>query len=246
MAVIAYEAEATIARVLDRLPATVAGAAPEVLVSDDASTDGTAPAARAWAERHPEVRLRVVRQDENLGYGGNQKAGLRWAMAEGLDAVALVHGDGQYPPEHLDALVAPIAEGRADGVSGSRMLDRGGARRGGMPLNRRIGNRALSGLQNLLTGTHLSEWHSGFRAYRVASLEEVGLDGLTDGFDLDTELTLRLLAGGGRMAEIAIPTHYGDEVSRIRTFRTGVRIIGHTLRFRRERRRARVRARARA
>jgi glycosyltransferase involved in cell wall biosynthesis len=229
--VIAYQAESTIEEVLHRLPDDVGGGPPAVLVSDDASTDRTAELARCWAETRP-GQVAVVRQPRNLGYGGNQLAGYTWAIEIGVGAVACVHGDAQYPPEALPELVAPLLAGEADAVFGSRMIDRGGARRGGMPLTRRVGNRVLSGAQNLLTGERLSEWHSGLRAYRCDLLAEVGLDGLPNGFDFDTAITLRLIEHHARLAEVPIPTRYAGEVSYIDPWSTGLRILGHTVRHR--------------
>lgn len=231
--VIAYEAASTIRSVLERTPTTLGGASYDLVVADDASRDDTAEQARDWVTASGRGGVHVLRRERNLGYGGNQVAGFRAAIERGSQAVAVLHGDGQYPPERLEELVAPILAGRADAVFGSRMIDHGAARRGGMPLDRFVGNRALSALQNRLTGARLTEWHSGLRAYRVSTLADIGLDALPAGFDFDTAITLRLLAAGARLAEIPIPTHYGDEVSHIDPYRTGLRILHRTLRQRR-------------
>jgi glycosyltransferase involved in cell wall biosynthesis len=223
--------------VLDRLPTTVHGRPPQVLVADDASTDDTAERAARWRDRHPERDIEVVRRPANLGYGGNQKACFGWALAADVDVVVLLHADGQYPPERVEDLVAAIVAAQADAGFGSRMLEPGSARAGGMPLTRFVGNKALSRVQNWLTGARLSEWHSGFRAYTTDVLRQVDLDRLPDGFDVDTAMTVLLLGQQARLVEIAIPTHYGDELSRIRLIRTGTRMLGHALRFRLDRRR---------
>ena len=80
-----------------------------------------------------------------------------------------------------------------DAVFGSRMLDPGGARRGGMPLYKYVGNRILTRTQNVIAGVRLSEWHSGYRAYRVSALADLPFVGNSDGFDFDTEIILQLL-----------------------------------------------------
>ena len=133
-----------------------------------------------------------MRQPRNLGYGGNQKSGYRWAIDHGLDVVVLLHGDGQYAPEVIEDLVAPLVEGSADAVFGSRMLTKGAARAGGMPLYKFVGNRILTTVQNALVGLRLSEWHSGYRAYRVDALADIPFDSYSDGFDFDTEIILGL------------------------------------------------------
>lgn len=220
--VVAYEAAAFIERLLDRIPDEVAGLVPTVLVADDASTDDTVDRAEAWAAAHPDRRVVVLRRPTNLGYGGNQRACYAWAATEGYDLVALVHGDEQYPPERLGLLVEPLmaAEGRA--VFGSRMIEPGAARRGGMPLDRYLGNRVLSWWLNRCNGTDLSEWFSGFRAYRVDTLQEAALDDLPPGFDFDTAIMMRLLSQGVEILEVPMPTRYADEISRVPLVRTGV------------------------
>lgn len=225
--VVAYEAAATIEDLLDRIPDTIAGRSPTVLVSDDASDDNTFELCQKWAARNPQFEAAVVRQEVNLGYGGNQKAMYRWADERGVDVAILLHGDGQYPPEMSTDLVQPLVDGEADVVHGSRMLLPGGARRGRMPLDRRIGNRVLSRAFNALSGADLSEWFSGYRAYRVPVLMQVDLAELPDGFDFDTAITLRLIENGNRIAEVAIPTHYGDEISRVPLLRTGLSGLAH-------------------
>lgn len=214
--VAAYEAQDTLPGVLARIPPTLFDRFDcEVLVSDDASTDGTLEVARDYARRHPEVPLAARRNDANRGYGGNQKLGYRHAMRHRFDWVALLHGDGQYAPECLPELLAPLVAGEADAVLGSRMLEPEGALRGGMPLYKFAGNRVLTGLQNRLLGSRLSEFHSGYRAYRVAALAELPLELDTDGFHFDTEILLQLMQAGRRIREVPVPTHYGGEVCRV-------------------------------
>lgn len=232
--VVAYEAQDTIAEVLGRMPTTVTGVTPRVLVADDASLDDTAALAHAWqADIDPTgARVEVVRRARNLGYGGNQKAGYRWAIDRGTDVVALLHGDAQYRPELIESLVGPIVAGHADAVIGSRMSTPGGARAGGMPWMRRAGNRVLSVAQNRLTGESFTEWHSGMRAYRTSALATLELDRLPDGFDFDTALMLELLGAGATWTEVPIPTRYGEERSRVQLFRFGLQVLRRTVAYR--------------
>ena len=135
-----------------------------------------------------------LRHPQNVGYGGNQKAGYTYAVDHGWDVVVMLHGDGQYAPEVMQDLVSPIVRGEADAVFGSRMMIKGGARQGGMPLYKYIGNRVLTTSQNAITGLRLSEWHSGYRAYRVSALAALPYVGNSNGFDFDTEIILQLYA----------------------------------------------------
>jgi glycosyltransferase involved in cell wall biosynthesis/cyclopropane fatty-acyl-phospholipid synthase-like methyltransferase len=209
--VVAYNASATLARTLSRLPESFAADVASVLVCDDASSDDTYDVGLAFASQSS-LPLTVIRHERNLGYGGNQKAGYAWAIEHGLDIVVLLHGDGQYAPECIEDIVEPLRSGAADAVFGSRMMERGAALRGGMPRYKYVGNRILTTVQNGLTGLRLSEWHSGYRAYRVDALADLDLASLSDGFDFDTEIILGLARLEKRILEVPIPTYYGDEI----------------------------------
>jgi glycosyltransferase involved in cell wall biosynthesis len=236
--VVAYNAESTLERVLDRIPAAFAARLDTVLVFDDASHDNTYEVGRHYREVHPEMPLVVERHPSNLGYGGNQKAGYRWCIEHGADIVVLLHGDAQYAPEELARMVAPIEAGEAELVMGSRMLRRGGALRGGMPLYKFVGNKILTFAQNRLTGVRLSEWHSGYRAFRVSALASVPFESNSDVFDFDTQIILQFIGAGHRIVEVDIPTFYGDEISYVNGLVYAKDIMRHTLRHRRGRRQA--------
>ncbi len=229
--VIAYYAEDSLEQVLDRIPRRIFDDFDcEILVVDDASNDRTFEIGQAYRRKHPELKMTVLRNAFNQGYGGNQKVGYAYAAQEGYDYVAMVHGDGQYAPEELPRLMAPLVEGRADAVFGSRMLDRFGALRGGMPLYKYVGNKILTRGQNLLLGTSLSEFHSGYRVYRVATLERTQYLLNTNDFHFDTEIILQLLNLGASIVELPIPTYYGDEISRVNGMRYAKDVMLATLR----------------
>jgi glycosyltransferase involved in cell wall biosynthesis len=230
--VLAYNADQTITSVLDRIPASFREEVAEVLVLDDASSDHTVQVAETYLEAHPELPLTVLRQPRNLGYGGNQKSGYRYAADHGWDVVVMLHGDGQYAPEALGDMVAPIVAGDADAVFGSRMMAGSGALRGGMPLYKFAGNRILTMIQNRLTDMDLTEWHSGYRAYRVSTLTDLPLDANSDAFDFDTEIILQLHTVGARIVEIPIPTFYGDEICYLNGIAYARDIMVHTVRYR--------------
>ena len=211
--VIAYHAEKTLESVLERIPTSVFERYRcEVLVVDDASKDNTFGIGKAWKEAHPDIPVTVLKNEYNQGYGGNQKVGYTYAINEGFDYVAMVHGDGQYAPEELPRLVEPLVKGEADAVFGSRMLVPGAARKGGMPLYKYLGNRVLTRFQNTLLGSNLSEFHSGYRVYRVAALKRVSFLLNSDEFHFDSEIIVQFLNAKLRIVELPIPTYYGDEI----------------------------------
>ena len=228
--VVAYNAEDTLHLVLDRIPTEFAQRVSVVLVCDDASTDSTHSQALKY-QQGSKLPLNIVRHAANLGYGGNQKFGYRWAIDNGVDIVVLLHGDGQYAPEELSRMVQPIVDNNADVVFGSRMIQRSKALKGGMPLYKFVGNIFLTSTQNLLTGVRLSEWHTGYRAYRVSSLQGVSFENNSNYFDFDTQIILQMIGSRQRITEIQIPTFYGDEISRVNTIKYGLQILGHTIRY---------------
>ncbi len=190
----------------------------EALVIDDSSPDDTFQTGLEYVSRHQHdsgLKITVLRNPENQRYGGNQKLGYRYAIEHGFDFVALVHGDGQYAPECLPDLLAPLIAGEAEAVFGSRMMNRGGAREGGMPLYKLLGNKVLTRFQNALLGSQLTEFHSGYRLYSVRALQRVPFECNTNEFHFDTEIIIQFVLAGMRIKELPIPTYYGDEVCRV-------------------------------
>jgi glycosyltransferase involved in cell wall biosynthesis len=229
--IVAYNAQQTLTRVLDRIPVDFIKQIDAILVCDDASTDDTHKVGLSYQSKS-QLPLTIVRHEINLGYGGNQKTGYQWALEKNLDLVVLLHGDGQYAPEYLPQMVEPIVSGRADVVFGSRMITQGGARQGGMPLYKFVGNKILTTLQNRLAKVSLTEWHSGYRAYSVASLRKINFLKNSDYFDFDSQIILQMIGARQRIVEIEIPTFYGDEISRVNGIKYGIKILIHTLKFR--------------
>ena len=230
--VVAYNAESTLRATLDRVPVDFRERIAEVIVLDDASRDGTFVQGRAWAEGPGTPSTLVVRHTKNLGYGGNQKAGYKLALDRGLDIVVLLHGDGQYAPEFLPDIVAPLERGECDAVMGSRMMEKGAARRGGMPLYKLIGNRILTRAENALLGADLTEFHSGYRAYSASALRDIPFEHNSDGFDFDTQIIVQLLHAGKRIVEIPVPTYYGDEICYVNGMRYARDVIRDVLEYR--------------
>jgi glycosyltransferase involved in cell wall biosynthesis len=231
--VVAYNAASTLAKVLDRIPHDFIPRITQILICDDASDDETYLVGLGYKQVDGRrLPLEVLRNPLNLGYGGNQKMGYGWAIEHELDIVVLLHADGQYAPELLPEIVAPLERGDADAVFGSRMLTPGGARKGGMPIYKLIGNKVLSTIENRLAGAELSEWHSGYRAYSVAALRDVPFRANADGYHFDTQIIIQFHEAGKRIMEIPIPTYYGDEISYVNGPRYAVDIVKDVIRYR--------------
>lgn len=230
--VVAYNAETTLEKTLDRIPEDFRSRVDEILILDDASHDATFTAGCRWSQAEGMPRTVVMRHTKNLGYGGNQKAGYALAAAHGLDIIVLLHGDGQYAPELLPDMVAPIERGECEAVFGSRMMKSGGALKGGMPMYKWLGNRILTRLENGLLGSKLTEFHSGYRAYSVEALKKLPVDRNTDAFDFDTQIIVQLLNAGMRIKEIPVPTYYGDEICYVNGMKYAKDVVKDVLEYR--------------
>jgi glycosyltransferase involved in cell wall biosynthesis len=213
--IVAYNAQSTIEKVLTRIPPSLHCDNVEVLIIDDSSQDDTFGNGLRYQQRNSGFKITVLRTPENQGYGGNQKLGYRYAIDNGFDIVALVHGDGQYAPEKLPELLAPLVADEADAVFGSRMIDKKAARQGGMPAYKWIGNQILTAFQNRMLATRLSEFHSGYRLYSTAALAQVPFEKNTNEFHFDTEIIVQFVMKKLRIAELPIPTYYGDEICHV-------------------------------
>ncbi len=226
--IVCYNAEQSIESVLDRIPKDIwenKSFSTEILIIDDQSPDQTFYTAENYSRRYPEWNLTVLYNPKNQGYGGNQKIGYFYAIKKDFDAVVLLHGDGQYAPEYLGRMIQPILDGQADAVFGSRMVHRLDALKGRMPLYKWFGNQILTFIQNHIMKSHLSEFHTGYRAYSVATLKSIPFQYNSNYFDFDTDIIIQLIDTGNRIKEIPVPTFYGDEVSRVNGIKYAMQII---------------------
>ncbi len=220
----AYEAAATLPAVVTTLRAQAA--LDEILCVDDGSADGTAAVAAA-------LGIPTLVHPTNRGYGANQKTCYRAALDRGADIVVMVHPDGQYDPRLATALAGLVASGCYDAVLGSRIT--GHALAGGMPLYKYVANRVLTALENLALGLKLSEYHSGYRAYRADLLQAIPWQRLSDDFVFDNQILAQIRWAGFRLGEISCPTHYGPEshsISFRRAWRYGWGVVATALTYR--------------
>jgi glycosyltransferase involved in cell wall biosynthesis len=176
-----------------------------VIVVDDGSSDETAAIAR-------ELGLELFVHNQNYGYGANQKTCYREALKAGAEIIVMVHPDYQYDPSLLPVVIRPIQDGSADVVLGSRLLG-GHVLKQGMPWWKYIANRFLTGLENVVFGLKLAEYHTGYRAFRRQALESVNLEMNSDNFIFDQEIMAQLMGTSARIAEVPVPTRYFPQAS---------------------------------
>ena len=224
----AYTAARTLEQTYREIPLDIVD---EVVLVDDGSADDTLAVARRLGIHH------VIGHDENRGYGGNQKTCYDTALRLGAEIVVMLHPDYQYTPKLVRAMVSVLGEDVYDLVLGSRILGNG-ARQGGMPLYKYVANRALTAFENIVIGQKLSEYHSGFRAYRRRVLETIPYAGNSDDFVFDNQLLVQAHAFGFRIAELTCPTRYFAEASSInfrRSLRYGILCCATAVQYRLDR-----------
>lgn len=213
--IVVYNHEKFIEKVLNRIDENLTNKFDvEILINDDSSTDNTFEVIKSYVDNNNKpFKYTILSNPINQGYGGNQKIGFQYAIKNNFDYVALVHGDGQYAPEYLEKLVEPLVSEEIDFVWGSRMINKNGALKGGMPLYKLIGNKILTFYQNFLFNTSFSEYHSGYRVYSVNALKKIPFNLNANDHSFDNEIITQFLIAKKKIKEIAIPTYYGDEIS---------------------------------
>ena len=229
----AYNAAKTLERTYRDIPHDMIS---KIILVDDVSKDDTVAVAR-------QLGLDVIIHRQNLGYGGNQKTCYDAALEAGADAVVMLHPDYQYDATRIPELVEPILDGTKDLMLGSRFL--GDPLAGGMPRWKYVSNRFLTGTENLAFGLHLSEYHTGFRAYSRHLLETIPYRLNSNDFVFDQELVSQAVACQMRIGEIAVPTRYFEEASSVNfrrscvyglsTLKVVLRFLLHRMRLRRSR-----------
>ena len=205
----AYNATLTLEKTVRDLPDMV----DEIILVDDASHDATAARAR-------ELGLFVFEHATNSGYGANQKTCYRLALEHGADIIVMIHPDYQYDPKSVKYLAAFIGDDYYDVMLGTRIRSRREALSGGMPHYKYFANRALSILENLVSGQNLSEWHTGLRAYKRTVLENVDWLKNSNDFVFDSEMLFKIVAKKYRIGEVPVPVRYFPEASSINFWRS--------------------------
>jgi glycosyltransferase involved in cell wall biosynthesis len=201
----AYNAARTLTATYQNIPSEVVD---QVLLVDDASKDETVKIAL-------DFHLKVIRHPHNVGYGGNQKTCYMEALRHRADIVIMLHPDGQYDPSFIPEIIKPIQQNKADMVLGSRLLLKGAALKGKMPIYKFIANRILTTIENFILGQKLSEMHTGYRAYSRSFLEKIPFLRNSNDFVFDSQMIAQAVAFGMRISEVPVTTKYFKEASSV-------------------------------
>jgi len=211
-----YNSSSTLEKTYLEIPL---GIVDEVVLVEDGGYDNTIELAKSLGIKH------IYRHKRNRGYGANQKTCYKVALDLGADIVIMLHPDYQYTPRLIPVMAHMIASGLYPVVLGSRILGNG-ALRGGMPLHKYIANRFLTFFQNILIGSKLSEFHTGYRAYSRQALESIPFTLNSDDFIFDNEVLSQLIYKGFDIAEITCPTRYDSDSSSINLYRSIIYGLG--------------------
>jgi glycosyltransferase involved in cell wall biosynthesis len=215
----AYNAGQTLRKTYNEIPFDIVD---EVILTDDRSTDDTVAVAKELGVDH------IIIHDANKGYGGNQKTCYNKALEVGADIIIMLHPDYQYTPLLIPSMTYLMSNDVFPVVIASRILGKG-ALKGGMPLYKYVANRFLTLSQNLLMNQKLSEYHTGYRAYKREVLENIDYNSYSDDFIFDNQFLAEILYQGYEVAEITCPTKYFEEASSINFMRSsqyGIGVLG--------------------
>ena len=219
----AYNAEKTLENTYNEIPFDIVD---KVLMVDDHSIDNTVALAK-------KIGIETIVHDKNYGYGRNQKTCYTASMENGADIVIMVHPDYQYTPKLISAMASMIAYDVYDVVLGSRIIG-GKSLSGGMPVYKYIANRLLTSFQNILLGSKLSEFHTGYRAFSSRVLRDLPLEVNSDDFVFDNEMLAQILFFNFSIGEISCPTRYFEDASSInlrRSIKYGLGVISTSVRY---------------
>ena len=227
----AYNVEKKITKVLNKIPKIVFNKYnAKILVIEDNSSDKTLSVIKKVIKKKGDkIKIYLIVNKKNKGYGGVQKIAFNYAIKKNFKYVVMLHGDNQYPANKILLLIKPLLTNKYDAVFGSRMINSINALKGGMPVYKYLGNRALTFFQNLVLSSNLSEFHSGYRSYKVSSLKKTKFKSNTNDFHFDTEIIIQFLKNNLKIKEIAMSTHYGDEISHLKSIPYGLNIVRSTL-----------------
>jgi glycosyltransferase involved in cell wall biosynthesis len=190
-----YNEAQTIAEVVNRIrEVELGGVEKEIIIANDGSSDGTQRAIDE-SEWRNDGRVQVHENPINLGKGAAVRLGLRYATG---DVILIQDADLELDPKEYGALLAALAESRADVVYGSRFL----TKKSGIPRRTRAANRFLTLVTNLLFGGSLTDMETGYKVFRREALAGIRLRCV--GFDFEPEVTAKLLLAGRRIVEIPI------------------------------------------
>lgn len=220
----AYNCAKTLKNTISDIPNDIVD---EILLVDDFSKDDTCEVAHQLGIKY------VVKHSKNLGYGANQKTCYNYALSLGADIIIMLHPDYQYDPKLIPLIIDKFKNG-ASVVFASRMINGHEAIKRGMPIYKYIFNRTLTKFQNLVFKKKLSEYHTGYRAFKNDVLKSIEYNNFSNDFIFDNQIIIKLFEKGFTIDEIYCPAKYEDTSSSInfvRSMKYGFGVIFYTIKY---------------
>jgi len=224
----AYNVEKKIYSVVKRIPKEIFKDKVTILIINDFSNDNTSQEIEKIKSNFY-YEFALINNRKQMGYGGTQKIAFDFAIENNFEILIMVHGDGQYAPEEIPNFIKEYDDEKLMAVFGSRMINYKDAIKGGMPIYKFIGNIILTFIQNLILQSNISEFHSGYRSFRINSLKKIDYKNKANYYHFDTEIIIELLKKNLKLKEIKIPTHYGDEISHLKSIPYGLNVLYSTI-----------------
>lgn len=218
----AYNCAKTLKKTIEEIPPDIVN---EIVLVDDFSSDDTLRVAEECCIKH------IIKHDRNLGYGANQKTCYDAALMLGADIIVMLHPDYQYDPKLITLIVDKILQ-EADIVLASRMMKGFEAVKNGMPLYKYLCNRILTRFQNLCFKKHLSEYHTGYRAYRKNVLMSIKYHDFSNDFIFDNQIIIEAFSKRYKLQEVYCPARYDNLSSSIKILRSakyGCQVVYYTI-----------------
>ena len=229
----AYHVEKKILNVLKRIPMKLlSDYFIRILIIEDFSKDNTKNVIEEYIKKNAYSNfIHLVKNEKNYGYGGVQKIAFNYALKNNFEYVIMLHGDEQYEPEKIPEFISNLLNTDADAVFGSRFIHPKDALKGGMPLNRYLGNRVITFIQNLIVGVRMTEFHSGYRSYKIHVLKKINFKKNTNDFHFDSEIIIQMSKLKYVIKEIPIATFYRDEISHLKPIPYGINVLLSTIKY---------------
>lgn len=226
-----YNVERKIKKVFNKIPYQIMkNNKIKLLLIDDKSKDNTLQIIKKIKKNYMN-KVFILSNPQNYGYGYVQKIAFKYSIKNNFDYVLMLHGDDQYPANKIPKILNQFKRNNFNAVFGTRMYSIISAYKGGMPIYKIIGNKLLTFFQNLILGSKLSEFHSGFRAYEVDSLKKIKFQNNSNKFHFDTQIIIQFLHKGFQIKEVPMPTYYGDEISNLKSIPYGLNVIKTTINY---------------
>lgn len=228
--ILAQNAQDQLENVIRRIPDSIFSTYDsEILIIDDSSVDNTFMIALRHELQNKKKKIKVLYNPLKQDYGNNLKLGFEYAIKNNFEGIVILHGSGIYAPEVLLEMVSPLFENKADMVIGTRVRRKKSRTEKKIPLHKLLGNKILRFFQNKMLNTELTDFYSGFRAYRVNVLKSIPFKTNSASYLFDTQIIIQFTLAKKRIIETDVPAYSGKEMYLIKCIGYGFAGIRATL-----------------